>query len=108
MAAFKELSEEGKKMPKTKPALDEKALTKGELRKLNALRKSIGDELGNEAFAKWLAGKEKGGETSDPNIELIEKALDPLIEKIRIPRGSAYAVRRGRGRFIVEAVTLNS
>ena len=102
MSEFKEQSEEGKKMPKTKPAIDEKALTKGELRKLNALKKSIGDELGNEAFAKWLAGKE------NPNIELIEKALDPLIEKIRIPRGSAYAVRRGRGRFIVEAVTINS
>jgi hypothetical protein len=37
---------------------------------------------------------------------MIEKALDPLIEKLKIPRGGAYAIRRGRGRFIVEPVSL--
>ena len=32
-------------------AINEAALTKGQLRKLNALRNSIGDKLGEEAFA---------------------------------------------------------
>ncbi len=95
-------------MPRKKTTIDEAALSKGELRKLNALRKSIGDELANEAFAKWYADQESGDDSSDPNIELIETALNPLMDKIRIPRGGAYAVRRGRGRFIVEAVNLKS
>ncbi len=95
-------------MPKKKTTIDEAELTKGELRKLNALRKSIGEELANEAFTKWYADQARSEETLDPNIELIENALTPLMDKIRIPRGAAYAVRRGRGRFIVEAVSLKS
>ena len=35
-------------------AIDETGLTKGLVRKLNALRKSVGDELAEEVFAKWL------------------------------------------------------
>lgn len=95
-------------MPRKRTTIDEAALSKGELRKLNALRKSIGDELANEAFAKWYADQVTGDDSSDPNIELIENALNPLMDKIRIPRGGAYAVRRGRGRFIVEAVSLKA
>ena len=34
--------------------IDEGALTKGQLRKLNALRKSVGEEVGERAFAAWL------------------------------------------------------
>ncbi|MGF1630210.1 MAG: hypothetical protein ACFCUT_12130, partial [Kiloniellaceae bacterium] len=69
-------------MAKSSSKIDEKALTKGELRKLNALRKSIGDKLAEEAFAKWYAEQGTTTESEDPNIEMIEKALDPLIEKL--------------------------
>ncbi|MDJ0610149.1 MAG: hypothetical protein QNJ67_14325 [Kiloniellales bacterium] len=93
-------------MPKMQGFPDEKSLTKGEIRKLNALRKSIGDELGREAFKKWYARRSKEENGSDPNIALIEEALNPLIKKVSIARGSAYAIRRGRGRFIIEAVDL--
>lgn len=99
---------ESSDMAKTAGGIDEKALTKGELRKLRALRKSIGDRLGSEAFAKWYAKEGKGANAADPNVELIEKALKPLAKKLRIPRGGAYAVRRGRGRFIVEPVELKN
>ena len=34
--------------------MDEASLTKGQIRKLNALKKSIGDNLGEQAFSKWL------------------------------------------------------
>ena len=95
-------------MPKAEQSIDEKVLTKGELRKLKALRKSIGEDLGNEAFAKWLASREATNGATDPNLALIEEALNPLMDKLRIPRGSAYAVRRGRGRFIVELVDLGA
>lgn len=93
-------------MAKKKSSVDEKELSKGQIRKLNALRKSIGDDLGDEAFAKWLAQSDGGDSASDPNIEMLEDALSPLLGKLRIPRGNAYAVRRGRGRIIVEAVSL--
>ena len=93
-------------MAKKKKSVDEKSLSKGGLRKLNALRKSIGDELAEEAFAKWLAQSANGDAASDPNVEMLENALTPLLGKLRIPRGSAYAVRRGRGRIIVEPVSI--
>ena len=35
--------------------IDENALTKGQRRKLTALRKSVGTEIGEQAFAAWLA-----------------------------------------------------
>lgn len=97
------------KTKKTKTeAFDEKGLTKGEIRKLNALRKSLGDQIAEEAFTKWQAQQANGNGATDPNVELIEGALNPLMEKVRIPRGAAYAIRRGRGRFIVEAVDLGA
>ncbi len=42
---------------KPPPKLDEKALTKGELRKLTALRKSVGEDMGDKAFMDWLRKK---------------------------------------------------
>jgi hypothetical protein len=86
------------------PVLDEKALTKGELRKLNALRKSVGEEIGDMAFVEWLRKKPMAlAESEDKNAVLIADTLIPLIEqnKLRIPRGG-YIIRRGRGRVIVE------
>ena len=89
-----------------KPAikLDEKALTKGELRKLNALRKSVGEDVGEKAFVEWLRKKPATMiETEDKNAVLIADTLIPLIQnnKLQIPRGG-YIVRRGRGRVIVD------
>ena len=88
-----------------KPAarLDEKALTKGQLRKLTALRKSVGDRIAERAFAQWLASaKNEPRVAVDRNAEMIVGALEPLAKarKLRIPRGG-YLVRRGRGRVIV-------
>ena len=89
-----------------KPAskIDEKILTKGELRKLNALRKSIGEDIGEKAFVEWLREKPSAvADLEDKNAALIADTLIPLIEKneLRIPRGG-YLVRRGRGRVVVE------
>ncbi len=89
---------------KPAPKLDEKALTKGELRKLNALRKSIGEDIGEKTFMDWLRKKPAViAEPEDRNAVLIADTLIPLIEKnkLQIPRGG-YLVRRGRGRVIVE------
>ena len=49
-------------------AIDETGLTKGLMRKLNALRKSVGDDLAEEVFAKWLERQaaSQAKENSDP------------------------------------------
>ncbi len=91
--------------PKSKPAINQGELTKGQLRKLNALRKSIGEEIAHKAFAQWLNSQTTDvGVEADKNAELIADLLVDQINqgKLRIPRGG-YLVRRGRGRVIVES-----
>ena len=35
-------------------AINEKSLTKGQLRKLSVLRKSLGGKIADQAFAQWV------------------------------------------------------
>ena len=89
---------------KPKVSFDEKELTKGQARKLNALRKSLGDEIDNSAFAQWLATEgQSGGGEMDRNAAVIAEAIEAVVleGKARIPRGG-YFIRRGRGRVILE------
>ena len=92
---------------KSSGKFDESGLNKGQLRKLNALRKSLGDDIANKAFGEWYANQEKQPERApvDANAALIANTLEPLAKsgKLRIPRGG-YLVRRGRGRVIVDRV----
>ena len=67
-------------------------LTKGQIRKLNALRKSVGPDIGERAFAQWLKGVNAG--KSAAVAALGRKGLS-------IPRGG-YLITRGRGRVLVE------
>ena len=87
--------------PSSSSQIDESSLTKGQRRKLNALRKSVGDEVGERAFAEWLASQPAA--KADTNAELIVDTLWPLVQQgtLAIPRGG-YLLRRGRGRIIVE------
>ena len=82
--------------------IDESALSKGQLRKLNALRKSVGNDIGERAFADWLA-TQSAGDPEDRNALRVADALWPLIGNgsLKIPRGG-YIVKRGRGRIVVE------
>jgi len=86
---------------------DEKDLNKGLLRKLQALRKSLGDQIADKAFGEWYSKQAtaSAGEPEDNNAKLIADTLEPLAKsgKLRIPQGG-YVVRRGRGRVIVERV----
>lgn len=91
---------------KAKPKSSEKQLSKGHLRKLNALRKSVGDDIGQKAFEAWLKRQKKASKVVvDKNAELITDALNVLIKDkgLRIPRGG-YLLSRGRGRVIVTRV----
>ena len=82
--------------------IDESALNKGQVRKLNALRKSVGADIGERAFADWLA-TQSAEAPDDRNAAQVADALWPLIENgsLKIPRGG-YIVKRGRGRIVVE------
>ena len=92
-------------MPRRATAkIDESTLTKGQLRKLEALRRSVGADIGERAFAAWLASQGPAEAKTDDNAAAIVDALWPLVQDgtLAIPRGG-YLVRRGRGRVIVEA-----
>ena len=84
--------------------IDESTLTKGQLRKLTALKKSVGDEVGERAFAEWLASQGTAKAEPDGNAAMIVDILWPMVQEgtLAIPRGG-YRIRRGRGRIIVEA-----
>jgi hypothetical protein len=92
-------------MPKKSTVkIDESVLSKGQLRKLNAVRKSFGSEIADKAFAQWLTEQPREiAEPEDMNAALVRKTLEPMVmsNKLKIPRGG-YIVRRGRGRIIVE------
>ena len=82
-------------------AIDENDLTKGQIRKLNALRKSIGDKLGEDAFKKWYAQQaaEEEEERVDPVAEIILEALKPLEKDKSLNLGRyGYSVKRARGK----------
>ena len=83
---------------------DEHSLTKGQKRKLDTLRRSVGDEIGVRAFAAWLSTQPVPDEVEeDHDAALIVDTLWPLVEKgsLAIPRGG-YLLRRGRRRLICE------
>ncbi len=81
-------------------AFDENTLTKGQLRKLNALRKSVGDALGEEVFAKWLAQQAAfSAPKPDPVAVRIEGALASFANDKSFNLGVyGYTVRRTRGK----------
>ena len=83
---------------------DENQLTKSQIRKLTALRKSLGPDIADEAFAKWIAQQSKSV-PEDRNAAVIAEAPMPLGGQgtLRILRGG-YLVHRGRCRVIAEPV----
>ena len=92
-------------------AIKESTLTKGQLRKLNALRKSVGDKLGEQTFTKWVKeqAKAKPAAQPDPIADKIAEALKPLVKDKSIKLGNkGYSVRRAKGKgakgFVVNKI----
>ena len=86
-----------------KSGIIQTSLTKGQIRKLNALRKSVGPDIGERAFAQWLkrANAERGIAEDKTSAQIAEAIQAALGKKgLSIPRGG-YLVTRGRGRVIV-------
>ena len=80
--------------------INESTLTKGQLRKLNVLRKSVGDELGEEVFAKWLAQQAAASAPKvDPVAAKFEDALAGFADDRSFNLGVyGYTIRRARGK----------
>ena len=80
--------------------IDESTLTKGQVRKLNALRKSVGSNIGEGAFTKWLAAESKiSKEVQDPVADALVSALAHLQHDKGFRLGRrGYIVRRAKGR----------
>ena len=81
-------------------AINESTLAKGQLRKLNALRKSVDDALGEEVFAKWLAQQAQAtAPKEDPVAVKIEEALARFADDRSFNLGVyRYTIRRARGK----------
>ena len=81
-------------------AIDENTLTKGQLRKLKALRRSVGDALGGEVFAKWLAQQAAvSAPKADAVAVKIEEALAGFANDKSFNLGVyGYTIRRARGK----------
>ena len=92
-------------------AIKESSLNKGQIRKINALRKSIGVKLGEEAFGKWLKEQAKAVPKvqSDPVAEKILNAVKSLEKDKTVKLGNrGYVVKRAKGKgakgFVVEKI----
>ena len=82
------------------PRINESKLTKGQLRKLNALRKSIGDKIAEDAFSRWLKTQKSKSkvEKIDPVEQNLRDVLKPISSK-NINLGTyGYTVKRARGK----------
>jgi len=80
--------------------IDESTLNKGQLRKLNALRKSVGEILGEQTFSKWLKKQSTASSVAKHDIvaDKILEAVSSLAKDKSIKLGNkGYFVRRAKG-----------
>ena len=79
--------------------IDESTLNKGQVVKLNVLRKSVGDDLADGVFEKWLKRQvsTKAVEKADPVAAMLTDALSKLVKDPSFRLGNqGYTVRRAR------------
>ena len=91
--------------------IDQSTLTKGQVRKLNALRKSLGNEIADDAFGKWMKTQSKTPKVvRDPVADALVGALSNLISDKRFKLGTkGYVVKRSKGKgasgFVAQKVS---
>ena len=93
--------------------MNKKSITKGQVRKLNALRKSLGNQIADKAFNEWLKQQEKQApaERADPVVNKLLAALKGLEKDKSINLGrKGYVIKRAKGRgvksgFVVEKIS---
>ena len=80
-------------------------LTKGQLRKLTALRKSLGNEIADKAFSGWLENQpsksQSNSSASDPVAEKLVASLAHLQNDKTFKLGNkGYVVKMAKGRGV--------
>jgi hypothetical protein len=91
--------------------IDHSTLTKGQIRKLNALRKSVGDDIAEDAFGKWMKTQSNPSkEDRDPVADALVTALSHFQNDKSLKLGNkGYVVRRAKGKgasgFVSQKVT---
>jgi hypothetical protein len=80
--------------------IDHSTLTKGQIRKLNALCKSVGDDIAEDAFGKWMTTQSKAPkDVRDPVADTLVAALAKHLDDKSFRLGSkGYVVRRAKGK----------
>ena len=80
--------------------IDVSSLTKGQVRKLNALRKSVGDDIADNAFTKWMKTQSKTRkDVRDPVADALVAALDKFKDDKAFRLGAkGYVVKRSKGK----------
>ena len=81
--------------------IDHSTLTKGQIRKLNALRKSVGDDIAEDAFGKWMKSQSKipNAFARDPVADALVAALDQFKDDKTFRLGAkGYVVKRSKGK----------
>ena len=80
--------------------IDQSTLTKGQVRKLNALRKSLGNDIAEDAFGKWMKSQSKTPKNvRDPVADALVAALANLQDNKSFRLGTkGYVVRRAKGK----------
>ena len=92
-------------------SIDHSTLTKGQIRKLNALRKSLGNDIADAAFGKWMtAQSQTPKDARDPVADALVAALANLTSDKSFKLGNkGYVVRRAKGKgasgFVAQKVT---
>ena len=92
-------------------SIEHSTLTKCQIRKLNALRKSVGDDIAEGAFTKWMKSQSKTPKkVRDPVADALVAALAHLTSDKSFRLGSkGYVVRRAKGKgasgFVAQKVT---
>ena len=81
-------------------SIDQSTLTKGQIRKLNALRKSVGDDIAKDAFGKWMKSQSQTPkEVEDPVADALVAALDQFKDDKTFRLGTkGYVVKRSKGK----------
>ena len=80
--------------------IDETSLNKGQIRKLNALRKSLGNEIAEDAFSKWMKAQASSDVVKeDPVAIKIQEVLSSLVHDKSFRLGSkGYIIKRSKGK----------
>ena len=91
--------------------IDQSTLTKGQVRKLNALRKSVGNDIAENAFGKWMKSQSKTPkDVRAPVADALVAALTNLTSNKTFRLGTkGYVVRRAKGKgasgFVAQKVS---